>query len=54
MFGNEDEPLHPAGLGGGGDLVRVKRGGVEQRRLFIAEAPLLVGEGVHAEMDKCI
>jgi len=52
MLGHEDQALHAAGLGRGGDLIGVKRGGIEQRRLFIAKPPLFVGECVHPEMDE--
>lgn len=39
---------------GSNNLVGVEGGRVEDRRVFIAITPLLVGEGVHREMDEGI
>ena len=54
VLGHEDESFHAAGLGCGGDLVGVERRGVEDRRIFIAETPLAIREGVHGEVDERI
>lgn len=37
-----------------GPLIHIQTGWIEQLRAFVAEAPLLVGEGVDGEVDKGI
>ena len=52
VLAGEDEQLHAGLLAGRGPLVGVEGRGIEELRVFLALAPLAVGEGVHAEVGE--
>src|SRR5581483_1505657 len=54
MFRGEDDAGHAAVGQRRYDAIRVKSGGIENRRLVIAVAPLLVCKCVDGEMQECV
>ena len=54
VLGGEDEALQARRLRRADDLVGVEVGRVEDRRGLVPVAPLLVGEGVHREVQEAV
>ena len=54
MLGGEDDTLHACLFADTCPLATVKVAWVEQLRVFIAEAPFLIGIGVQRVVDKGI
>ena len=54
MFGGQNQSLHARFPRGAHDLFGVEVGRIEERRVFIAIAPLFVGEGIDGEMDEAV
>ena len=54
VLGSEDQSLHAGVSRDRGPLARVERGRIEGRLGLVTVAPLLVGEGIHREVDEAV
>lgn len=52
MFAGEDDALHAAGFERGDDGIGIEVGGIEDGGVFVAVAPLEIGEGVDGEVEE--
>src|SRR4051794_38144512 len=54
MLGGQNQPLHAGVFSGAHDLLGIEVSRIEERRIFIAIAPLFIGEGVDGEMHEAV